>query len=93
MFNRNRVRHSWERAPLPEDCRGPGLMLGWIAIGIGSLLIYTGSTYPEGIALVGPALGIAGVGVLSIMISLVLREIRRVAFDAALRAGEVETEH
>lgn len=90
MFNNNRVKHSWDRAPLPEDNRGPGLMLGWIAIALGGTIIYGASTMYDGLGMAGVGAGLMSIGMMTVVISCVLREIRRIAFDAALRAGEVD---
>ena len=92
MFG-SKVRHSWERAPLPEGHRGPGLVLGWIAIALGGAVIYGASTVTDGLGIAGIGAGFMSLGMMSVVISCILREIRRVAFDASLRAGEVEIEN
>jgi hypothetical protein len=87
------VRRHWERPPLPAGHQGGGMIGGWLLICLGIAIALYASTYElEGFGLVMFGIGISGLGILSITISLILREIRRIAFEAALRSGEVEIE-
>jgi len=90
MTRKKPIRHTWERPKLPEGNRGGGIVLGWLMIGFGLVILYGASTYPDGIWLGIISSWIIGIGILTTIVSTILREIRRVAFEAALRADEVE---
>lgn len=91
----------WRRPALPQDHQGAGLPLGivMIVLGFGAVAV------PFVAALDGYGVGGGGVtlvivlpiaaglilpGAWIVAVSLVLREIRRAAYEAAVRAGEVE---
>lgn len=93
MTEKKIVRRYWDRPPLPAGHRGGGVIGGWLLIGLGITIFLYASTFElEGLGLAMFGVGVSGLGTLSITISLILREIRRIAFEAALRSGEVETE-
>ncbi|KCZ53641.1 hypothetical protein HY29_16610 [Hyphomonas beringensis] len=93
MTENKTVRRHWERPPLPAGHQGGGVIGGWLLICLGiTIVIYASSFELEGLGLAMFGIGLSGLGFLSITISLILREIRRIAFEAALRSGEVEIE-
>lgn len=93
MTEKKIVRRHWDRPPLPTGHQGGGVIGGWLLICLGIAIVLYASTYElEGFGLAMFGIGLSGLGILSITISLILREIRRIAFEAALRSGEVEIE-
>jgi len=92
MARKKTIRHTWERPKLPEGNRGGGMVLGWLMIGFGLVILYGASTYSDGIWIAIICSWVIGIGILTTIVSTILREIRRVAFEATLRAGEVTTE-
>ena len=93
MTEKKTVRRHWERPPLPAGHQSGGMIGGWLLICLGIAIALYASTYElESFGLAMFGIGVSGLGFLSITISLILREIRRIAFEAALRSGEVEIE-
>jgi hypothetical protein len=91
------MAHKWKRPDLPEANKGAGLAGGWLmiiagivagAIGLSAL----SEPYPDfnGYALAALGIACGTLGLLVVPVCLIMREIRRSAFEAALRAGEVE---
>lgn len=81
----------WKRPDLPEAHQGEGFGWGVGLLVIGFLVALWGGSAPEaGILWIAVGVGAGNLGVLLMCLSLVLREIRRVAFEAAVRAGEVQ---
>ena len=89
--------YKWERPVLPDAHRGVGLLTGWALIICG---VFTGLI---GLSAVGDpqadfngaivtALGLsaASLGLIMVPACMIMREIRQSAFEAALRAGEVD---
>lgn len=92
-------RYRWNRPELPGGHEGWGGALGMlfaigglIAIGMGIGSSGNSSPYAgSGLWVAAPFGGLAfSVGVVMMTVSVIVREIRRLAFEAALRAGEVE---
>ncbi|MEH6490234.1 hypothetical protein [Hyphomonas oceanitis] len=82
-------RHIWKRPEMPEDGTAVGIGLGWFLIVGGGLSAFL-STTDQGPGAIGMVISqaVCSLGVFMIALGLILREIRRVAFEAAVRAGE-----
>lgn len=92
---------TWTRPPLPDLNKGMGLGWGNFLIVLGFALVVVPfaiatDVYGAGggalaLAFLVPlGTGMIGLGIFMVAVCLVLREIRQAAFEAALRAGEVE---
>lgn len=92
----------WRRPALPEPHKGNGL--GWgnalIVLGFAALVlvpVMVSGDYGAGgsmaaLIMVAPLGGsVIALGIVISSVCLILREIRQAAYEAALRAGEVET--
>lgn len=86
-------RHVWTRPKLPERNAGGGLLIsiGMIAVGVVVIMWGVGADSIEAAAF-GIPLGSAltSIGFACALVCAILREIRLMAFEAALRAGEVQ---
>jgi hypothetical protein len=82
-------QHIWKRPDMPEDGTALGIGLGWFLILGGGLLAFLlaadNGIDPLGIIAIQASVSL---GVFMIALGMILREIRRVAFEAAVRAGE-----
>jgi hypothetical protein len=89
-------RTIWKRPTIPPANRGSGgIETGAICIASGAVIFLWYGFEAAGGVLPAPALALVGgaflsAGVVLLPVSLVLREIRQAAFEAALRAGEVQ---
>ena len=72
---------------MPEDGTALGIGLGWFLIIAGGLTVFL-TAYDQ--AALGLVVGqaVISLGVLMVALGMVVREIRRIAFEAAVRAGE-----
>lgn len=90
----------WERKPLPVRYRGSGLATGNVLIVIAAFLavcpIFFGNDYGAGGALAAglvfwPLAGaVLMIGMWVVSVSMILREIRLQAFEAAIRGGDLK---
>lgn len=95
-----RLVKRWERPQLPERFRGSGLGWGNVLIVIAAFLavcpLFFGNDYGAGGALAAGLLfwPLAGaallLGMWVVSVSLILREIRLQAFEAAIRGGDLK---
>lgn len=84
------MAQKWKRPDLPEAQKGWGAYWGAAFLISGIILAAVGIASGKPM-MAATGSGLSGFGILAFIVSRILTEIRRIAFEAALRAGEVTT--
>lgn len=85
--------YRWQRPELPANARTNLHMLGFVILAFGILGVlfgFTSQPYPTPIAIYLGA-GLTSFGVLTLLTSVIVTELRRRAFEAAIANGQAET--
>lgn len=89
------MRQTWNRPQLPSEHSSSLIPIGWIMLLI-ALVCLTAIFATEfdsplfQMALLNLSSAAAGLGMLLLMVGAVVNELRRTAFEAAIRAGETQ---
>lgn len=90
------MQQVWNRPSIPEKSQSSLALFGWMLMATGVCLAGLGASAAISqpiIFLLTISLGgfVLSAGLLLLLLSVVVNEIRLMAFEAALRAGEVQT--